>query len=103
MVNFTLKGILERLNKLNYLASIECTEDIVFLRVKRRLLQLNKETDETLIVPSSLDEVRAQIMEAKYSAIKDAKTCSMHLDSYNDKELMMENINEIVLVETENI
>ena len=97
MVNFTLKGILERLNKLNYLASIECTEDIVFLRVKRRLLQLNKETDETLIVPSSLDEVRAQIMEAKYSAIKDAKICSMHLDSYNDKELMMENVNEIAL------
>ena len=26
----------------------------------------------------------------------------MHLDSYNDKELMMENVNEIVLVETEN-
>ena len=66
------------------------------------MLQLNEETDRTLIVPSSFDEVRAQIMEAKSSAIKDAKTCSMHLDSYNDKELMMENINEIVLVETEN-
>ena len=43
MVNFTLKGILERIQKLNYIASIECTDEIVFPRVKRRLLHLNEE------------------------------------------------------------
>ena len=34
MVNFTLKGILGRINKLNYVASIECIEEIVFPRTK---------------------------------------------------------------------
>ena len=43
IVNFTMKGILERINELNYVASIECSENIVFPWVKRRLLQLNED------------------------------------------------------------
>ena len=38
-----MKGILERINELNYVASIECSENIVFPWVKRRLLQLNED------------------------------------------------------------
>ena len=65
MVNFTLKGILERINKLNYIASIECTDEIVFPRVKRRLLQLNEESNETLSVPSSVKETKTQYFKCK--------------------------------------
>ena len=42
IINFSLKGVLERIHKLNYISSIECTEEIIFPRVQRRLLQLNK-------------------------------------------------------------
>ena len=42
MVNFTLKCIFERINKLNYISSIECTEEIIFPQGKRRLLQVNE-------------------------------------------------------------
>ena len=73
MVNFTLKGILERINKLNYVASIECLEDIVFPRVKRRLLQLNEESDRTLVVPSSIKDLHSHIEAAKVEVIEDAK------------------------------
>ena len=52
IVNFSVKGILERVHKLNFLASVEASEDIIFPRVKRRLLQIKKETKETLEVPN---------------------------------------------------
>ena len=101
MVNFTLKGILERINKLNYVASIECTEEIVFPRVKRRLLQLNEESDKTLHIPSSIDEIHRCIEESKSDAIEDAKKCSMILNEYDDSALMMENISTLEIIESE--
>ena len=77
-------GILELINKLNYVASIECTEEIVFPRIKQHLLQMSGESDDTLSVPSSLEGIRTCISKAKLMAIDDAKQCSMSLDDYND-------------------
>ena len=69
VVNFTMKGILERINKLNYVASIECSEDIVFPRVKRRLLQLNEESEKTFDIPSTIEEIHHAIVKSESSAI----------------------------------
>ena len=52
IINFSMKGIMERINKLNFVSSIECSDDIVFPRVKRRLLQLNERSDETFQLPT---------------------------------------------------
>ena len=93
MVNFTLKGILERINKLNYIASIECTDEIVFPRVKRRLLQLNEESNEIHSVPSSVEEIKRNILNAKSLAIDDANRCSMSLTNYSDSSLTKYRIN----------
>ena len=51
IVNFSMKGILERVHKLNYLASVEASEEIVFPRVKRHL-QLKKETSDAFEIPT---------------------------------------------------
>ena len=56
VVNFSMKGVLERAHKLNFLASVKASEDIIFPFAQRRLLQLKNETEETLKVPS-LDEI----------------------------------------------
>lgn len=101
IVNFTMKGILERINKLNYVASIECSEDIVFPRVKRRLLQLNEESEKTFEIPLSIDEIHHVIVQSKSSAIDNAKKCSMTLHQYEDTFLMLENINTIEILENE--
>ena len=98
IVNFTMKGILERINKLNYVASIECSEDIVFPRVKRRLLQLNEESEKTFDIPSTIEEIHNAIVESKSSAIDDAKKCSMILQQYDDTYLML---NTIEILESE--
>ena len=47
-----MKGIMERIHRLNYIYSVECSDDIIFPRVKRRLLQLNEETENTFLVPT---------------------------------------------------
>ena len=86
VINFTLKGVLERIHKLNYLASIESRDDIIFPRVKRRLMQLNEESDDTFDIPS-LADIEAVVSEAKASAIRMAKECGMFLESYDDSKL----------------
>ena len=96
MVNFTLKGILGRINKLNYVASIECTEEIVFPRTKKRLLQMNEESEDTLSVLQSSEEIQKCILTAKLSAIEDAKQCSMSLDDYDDRNLIIDSVNELL-------
>lgn len=83
IINFSLKGILERIHKLSYLSHIESCEDIIFPRVKRRLLQLNKEKEETFLIPS-IDEITTSILKAKESAISLSTECGMTLDSYDD-------------------
>lgn len=64
IVNFSMKGVLERVHKLNFLASVEASEEIIFPRVKRRLLQLKKETSETFEVPT-VSELEKCILDAK--------------------------------------
>ena len=101
IVSFAMKGILERINKLNYVASIECSEDIVFPRVKRRLLQQNEESEKTFDIPSTIEEIHNAIVESKSSAIDDAKKCSMILQQYDDTYLMLNTI-EILVSEDDN-
>ena len=94
MVNFTLKGILERINKLNYIYSIECTEEIIFPRVKRRLLQVNEESDETLSLPT-LEDVGKSVASAKLNCVNEAERCSIILPEYSDHYLTRDNVNFI--------
>ena len=93
-VNFTLKDILERINKLNYISSIECTEEIIFLRVKRRLLQVNEESDETLSLPT-LEDVDKSVASAKLNSVNEAERCSIILPEYSDHYLTGDNVNFI--------
>ena len=52
VINFSMKGVLERAHKLYFLVSIKASEDIVVPRTQRRLLQIQKESEGTLEVPS---------------------------------------------------
>ena len=81
-----MKGILERVHKLNYLASVEASEEIVFPRVKRRLLRLKKETSDAFEIPT-LKELEKCILDAKVEAINRVIDLTMTLDSYSDKDL----------------
>ena len=83
VIDFTLKGILERNHKLNYLASIESRDNIIFPRVKRRLMQLNEESDDTFNI-LSLGEIETAVSDPKASAIRLAEECEMILKSYDD-------------------
>ena len=68
---------------------------LFFQESKRRLLQLNEESDPTLVVPSSIEDLHSHIEAAKVEAIEDAKKCSMSLSNYDDSTLMMENVSTI--------
>ena len=67
IVNFTLKGLLEKINKLQYVSSSECDSEIFFPRVKRRLLQIRDESAKTFLIPSMQDMVD-NISQAKEDA-----------------------------------
>ena len=90
IVNFTVKGIIQRVHRLNYLSLIECSEVIAFPRVKRRLLQCKEESEETLMVPETCfyDIITA----AKEDAIACMKSLGILLDSYDDKHLICSEI-----------
>ena len=83
IINFTLKGILERIHKLNYLSSIESCDEIIFPRVKKRLLQLNEESELTFQIPT-LDDLEKCVSEAKDSTMALSKRCGMVLELYDD-------------------
>ena len=74
IINFTLKGVLHRLHKLSYLSSCEASDDIVFPRVQRKILQLNEETENTFKLPTLQDIL---------DAINVAKLCGISLTDYN--------------------
>ena len=82
-----LIGILERIHKLNYLSSVESSAEIVFPRVKRRLLHLKDESQETFKVPE-ISEVERCILTAKIAAVKRSKDCGMNLSLYGDNDLL---------------
>ena len=81
--------IIGRINKLNFVSSAESSDDIMFPRVQRRLLQLNDETSETFILPEDMASIEQCILAAKREAIEDAAACQMILDSYKDECIVM--------------
>lgn len=86
VLSFVILAILERIHKLNYLASVEASEKIVFPRVKRRLLQLKQESENTFKIPS-LREMEEALFIAKSKAVVMAKRCNLNLDRYLDEDL----------------
>ena len=88
IINFTMRGIMSRINKLNLLSSTECSEDVIFPRVQRRLLQLKEESERTFLLPSSIDNIYNTIIEAKDEAIAQTKACGIVLDSYDDDRII---------------
>ena len=89
IVNFPMKGMLERMHKLNFLSTMECANEITFPRVKRRLLQCKEESEETfLLFPRS--EIDKIIQRAKEEAKKIATKCGMVLKSYDDAFILSE-------------
>ena len=75
MLNFTVKGILQRIHKLNHLSTRE--RDIIrrFQRVKRRLLQYKEESDSTFDC-ANVDIIQL-VFTAKQQAIISAKELGM--------------------------
>ena len=93
MINVTLKDIHERINKLNYILSIHCTEQIIFSRVKRRLFQVDEESDGTMSLPTLAD------VEKSVASINEAERCSFILPEYSDHYLTGGNVNFIDKIE----
>ena len=100
IVNFTMKGILNRMHKLQFLSSAECDETKLFPRVKRRLLQTKEESQGTLSIPT-LSDIDEAIHKAKESAIELAKACNMDINSYDDRSLLI-GLEEVVMHGIEN-
>ena len=90
IVNFTVKGILQRIHRLNYLSIIESSENITFPRVKRRLLQYEEEEYKTFLVSDI--SVKNIIHRAKTDVIQSTKELGMALDSYSYNDLMCDEI-----------
>ena len=57
---------------------------------------MNEESEDTLPVPQSLEEIKKCILSAKLSAIEDAKRYSMSLDDYADRSLIIDSVNELL-------
>ena len=75
IINFTLKGLLDRVHKLTFLGAMEATGEIEFPRAKRRLLQLKQESDVTLRAPSSMIIYTRCFADAKNRQLLSARSC----------------------------
>ena len=91
IVNFSLKEMLNRINKANFISSVECCDEIVFPRVKRRLLQLGEETEETFST-ISIEEITSCVHAAKEKAKSVTRKYGMAIDSYADDDLMRDTV-----------
>ena len=87
VVNFSMKGILEKIHKLEFISSSESDNSILFPRLGRRLFQIKEETDETFCIPT-VQSMTQQILDGKRDAIKLAADCGMRLTSYSDRDLV---------------
>ena len=87
IVNFSLKGILEKIHKLQFLTSAETDDNIVFPRLKRHLLQSKAEHTDTFAVPD-INDVTKEILKAKNDAIALCSACGMKLASYEDSKIV---------------
>ena len=87
IINFTLRAMLKRIYKINFLSSMESEDSLEFPRAKRRLLHLNKETEATFTVPT-VDDITSSIKKAKYEAINICNNCCMEIKNYDDTILL---------------
>ena len=87
IINFALRAMLERIHKINFLSSMESSNEIQFPRAKRRLLHLNEETDATSTLPS-LEDITLTVKKAKEKAISDCNSCNMILKNYDDSHIL---------------
>lgn len=85
---------MEKIHKLQHISASESDNNIIFPRVKRRLLHLKEESNETFAVPN-VDLITDEISKAKVDAIKVCKSCDMVLNSYEDKDLV-QNVEKVV-------
>ena len=100
-VNFSIKGILQRLHKLSYIPAAESADDLIFPRVQRKILQLSPETTDTFTVPT-LQEIFDCIEVAKRDAISSCNKCGIRLKNYGDEYLVANTENTIGVAENEN-
>ena len=87
IVNFSLKGILEKIHKLQFISSCEADETVIFPRLQRRILQVRNESQNTFEIPA-LESIARKILERKDDAVSQAIMCDMNLDSWNDNDLV---------------
>ena len=87
IINFTLRAMLERIHKINFLSSMEADDSLEFPRAKRRMLHLNKETEATFTVPT-VDDITSSIKDAKHEAISICISSCMELEKYDDTILL---------------
>ena len=100
IINFSLNGLLQKTHKLRYLSGAEACNDIEFPRARRRLLQLNNETNETLRPPSVTD-IKDTVVKSKSDAIKLAKSCQMGIKSTTNAYLAAGRIKMVDLAVTD--
>ena len=82
ILNFTLKGILEKVHKLQFISSGEADETVIFPKLQRRLLQVRNESQNTfeIRIESTLESIASKILESKDDAVSQAIMCGMNLD-----------------------
>ena len=88
IVNFTLKGILQRLHRLNYISCIESMHELTFPRVKRKILQLNSECLISTFAKPNLQQIEESITKAKKDAIELSTQCGMALEKYENSHIV---------------
>ena len=88
IINFTLRGMLDRLHKLSFIETMEASGEIEFPRAKRRLLQLQNESNITLEAPTEIEIYTRCFAEAKKAAKQECKDCNMSVESDDDLYLL---------------
>ena len=89
IINFSLKEILEKIHKLQFLTSAETDNNIVFPRLKRHLLQSQIESADTFAVPD-INDITKETLKAKNDAIALCSDCVMKLVSYDDSKIVID-------------
>ena len=101
--SFSLKGIVKKIHKLQFISASEPDESIVFPRLQRRILQTREESDQTFLVPT-IEATTEEIRRAKLDGVELSLACGMKLVSYEDKDLIKDAeqvVNEAVINDQE--
>lgn len=86
VINFTLKGMMDRAHKISFLEALEASDEIQFPRAKRRLLHLNEEGADSFKIPAM--DITMGISEAKSLAMDESKSCGMEISTYSNSYLV---------------